>query len=238
MTLLFRFALGLKKLAYQTVWVDIQDIESKAKAIGAPPSQTNADGSEVYTVPIVVVETPSSPTPVVLSNSATIVRYLDKIFPDPSATLFPAETRVLDSVYSQFHNEKVAGRAVGYVLPAVVDSLPVHCQKWYKDTRKRTFGVPYDVLAPNDSAARAEKRRSFEEAFDNLAILLDAGGKGNYRLSNGKVTYAEIELAAIVWWIRASDRNEDGAWAILKERNDGRWAKLLEVPEYKALAIL
>lgn len=228
----------MKKLPYEIVWVDFPDIKAKAKAVGAPPTRVNADGSEGYTVPFVVIEAPKSPTPIVLSDSTTIVKYLDETFPDPNVPLFPTETRVLDSIFDHYLSEKVVGPAIRFVFPAIANTLPPHCLQRFKDSRKAAFGVPFEVLAPSDSESRSALRKGLEEAFDGLALLLDAGGKGNHRLNDGKVTFAEIKLAAYLWLIRATDKDEDGAWAILKERNDGRWARVLEVPEYKVLTTL
>jgi glutathione S-transferase len=230
-----RFVLALKKLAYQTVWVNFRDIEAKAKEVGAPPSKTNADGSDGYTVPFIVIQTPSSSKPVVLSDSLKIIKYLDEAFPDPSLTLFPPDTRVLDAVFSRYFLEKVGMPIVYYITPANVSMLPSDSQQHFKDTRMKTMGIAYEVLAPGDPAERAKLRKGFEDAFDGLATLLDAGGEGNFRINDGRVTFAEIDYAAMLWLVRGSSGNEDGAWTILKERNEGRWAKLLDLPEYDIL---
>ncbi|KAK0457907.1 uncharacterized protein EV420DRAFT_1545226 [Desarmillaria tabescens] len=54
MTWRARYAINLKNLPYQTVYVELPDIEALAKRIGTAPASTKSDGvSPFYTIPII-----------------------------------------------------------------------------------------------------------------------------------------------------------------------------------------
>ncbi|KAF9253935.1 hypothetical protein L218DRAFT_836527, partial [Marasmius fiardii PR-910] len=65
--------LNYKKIPYNAVHIGFSDVEPTAKRIGAPPTGKKPDGSDQYTVPMLV----DSSTGQVLSDSFLIALYLD-----------------------------------------------------------------------------------------------------------------------------------------------------------------
>ncbi len=79
----------MKKLPYQTIFLELPDIEPLAKQIGAAPTGTRRDGvTPLYTVPIIH----DHATGAVVSESAAIAAYLDRTYPS-GPTLVPAGPR-------------------------------------------------------------------------------------------------------------------------------------------------
>lgn len=93
-------------------------------------------------------------------------------------------------------------------------------------------GATFDQIVPQDEASVARLWKSFDAAFDDLAAYLDHAGEGNFRVT-GDVSYAELELVSLLNLVKRTSFDE--GWKRLKDRNGGRWAKLLELPVYQEL---
>ena len=224
--------MNYKRIPFETVWVHFPDIDQTAKALNAPHTRILPDGTKEYTVPIITFERPNEKT-VVLADSETIARYLDSAFPDPERMLFPKETLIFQHAFLQFlrREAKVPRAFLRVNITSILNSLPPHTRDWWIETRPRAFGQPYDVLAPNTPKKRAKAWKIYEDAFDAVARYFDVAGKGNHRLSGGLVTYAEIELVS---WLKTIQLiGKDDGWKGLKDMNGGRWARLVDEPEYR-----
>ncbi|PBK64003.1 hypothetical protein ARMSODRAFT_979396 [Armillaria solidipes] len=74
----WRTRYALKNMPHQTVYVELPDTEALTKNIGASPTSAKPDGvSPFYTIPIIQDDS----TGAVVSDSAAIAGYLDKIYP-------------------------------------------------------------------------------------------------------------------------------------------------------------
>lgn len=228
-----RLFLDYRKISYETVWIDFPEVEATAKAVGAPPTMLpKADGTPGYTVPFVTIASPNKPT-IALSDSFTIVEYLNKEFPDPTNLLLPSETRVFQKIFSKYLADNILRAAVPFVVPGFVAVQRKEKQAWFIETRKKTLGATLEDVIPVDEANIALAWKKFEAAFDDLAAHLDKGGEGNYRVT-GNVSYAEFELVSLLNLIKRLTF-EEGWKKRLETRNDGRWAKLMGLPIYKEL---
>ena len=225
-----RLALNFKRVPFDIVWVHFPDVEHVAKSLGAPHTRLYPDGSKAYTVPFITFEYPDREK-IVISGSDEIARYLDSAFPEPERTLFPKETLVFQHAFTQYLRRNIARVFLDVNITAIHDALPPHTRQWWIDTRPRAFGASYEHFAPNTPEKREKAWKRYEEAFDELEKYLDAAGEGNYRLSNGLVTYAEIEMVALLKTIQLIGK--DDGWKGLKDRNGGRWAKLVDEPEFR-----
>ncbi|SJK98973.1 uncharacterized protein ARMOST_02252 [Armillaria ostoyae] len=97
-----RYALNLKNLLYQTVYVELPDIEALAKKISAAPTSTKPDDvSPFYTIPIIQDDS----TGAVISDSAAIAAYLDKTYPSSGPVLIPAGTMTLQLAFADEVND-------------------------------------------------------------------------------------------------------------------------------------
>lgn len=82
------------------------------------------------------------------------------------------------------------------------------------------------AIAPRDEAGVVAAREKLWAGFDALANALDAEGEGNYHFVRCQVTYADMEVAALLYFI--SRISSERIWAYLKDRNGGRWQKLVD----------
>lgn len=224
--------MNYKRIPFDVVWVDFPDVERTAKALNAEHTRVLPDGTKEYTVPIVTFKQPNQET-VVVSDSERVANYLDGAFPDPDRMLFPKETLVFQHTFQQFFRReaKVPRAFLRVNITSILDALPPHTRQWWIETRPRAFGDSYDALAPNTTEKRAMAWKAYEDAFDAVAKYFDVAGEGNHRLSAGLVTFAEIELVSLLKTIQFIGK--DDGWKGLKDRNGGRWAKLVNEPEYR-----
>lgn len=206
--------MNYKKIPYKTVWITFPEIEPICKSLAVPPTRQKQGGKPHYTVPFITI-TPSagSSDPVLaISDSGKIAQYIDKMFPDPARSLFPGGTGVYRALFSQFMFEKLM------------------TGEWYASTREDLYGVPLQAILPKDEAEFVAAREKLWLGFDALADALDMEGEGNHQIVKGQVTYSEMELVALLYYMKRV--SPDRVWEHLKDRNGGRWEKLLD--SYKA----
>ncbi|KAK0237554.1 hypothetical protein EDD85DRAFT_789711 [Armillaria nabsnona] len=87
---------------YQTVYVELPDIEALAKKTGASPTSTKPDGvSPFYTIPIIQ----DGSTGAVVSDSAAIAAYLDKTYPSSEPMLILTGTITLQLAFADAVND-------------------------------------------------------------------------------------------------------------------------------------
>ena len=226
--------MNLKKVPFDTVWVPFPEIEAKAKEIGAEPTRILPNGEPLYTVPFMTIES-SDGSKRVITDSLNIARYFDEKENDPSLTLFPKDTAVRDAIFSQWLRDKVGFKLIPIFLPSLRKALKPSEQQYFVDTRIRVFGVPYEKVAPQTDEELENAWKTAEEALTAFATILDqAGREGNHRISP-RPTYAEIEFVSVLRVYKAYSSGDINAWPRMAKLNGGRWARLLEEPEYDQL---
>ena len=65
-------------------------------------------------------------------------------------------------------------------------------------------------------------------------ILDQANGEGSFRITP-RPTFSEIEFVAMLRVFKAYGSESSDGWPRMAKFNGGRWAKLLELPEYDKL---
>ncbi|KAI0835300.1 hypothetical protein F5Y06DRAFT_289203 [Hypoxylon sp. FL0890] len=91
-----RLALNFKGIAHKTIWVPLPDIGKVRQGLGVPACRTLPDGSDYYTLPILVDPNTGSK----IGDSFDISVYLQKTYPESGdGDLFPAQ--VLDYTFDQ-----------------------------------------------------------------------------------------------------------------------------------------
>lgn len=218
--------MNYKKISFKTVWITFPEIEPICKSLAVPPTRQKQGGKPHYTVPFITI-TPSagSSDPVLaISDSGKIAQYIDKMFPDPARSLFPEGTGVYHALFSQFIFEKL----ILPMNPLVVEEFMglITTGEWYASTREDLYGVPLQAILPKDEAEVVAAREKLWLGFDALADALDAEGEGNCQIVKGQVTYSEMELVALLYYMKRV--SPDRVWEHLKNRNGGRWEKLLD----------
>ncbi|KAK7942670.1 uncharacterized protein PG986_011783 [Apiospora aurea] len=74
-----RYALNFKRANFVTQWVDLADVTSTRKSLGAEPVRFHPNGEPFYTLP--AIKDPSA-NDTVVADSFDIAVYLDKKYPD------------------------------------------------------------------------------------------------------------------------------------------------------------
>ena len=217
--------MNYKKVPYQSVWITFPEVEPTCKSVGAAPTGKKKNGEPLYTVPFIVV-TPAAGAgkPYAISDSINIAEFIEKTFPNPDEPYFLTGTRVYREAFDQLVTEKILSNMFPLVIQDFINILTT--PEWYEKTREQLLGFPVQNIYPKDEAAVRAYQEKLWEGFDVIAKVLDAGGAGNFRLANGKIIYAEMELASILFFM--SNVSPVKIWAPLKDRNEGRWAKLVE----------
>ncbi|KAI1502968.1 hypothetical protein F5X99DRAFT_377173 [Biscogniauxia marginata] len=82
-----RYALNFKGINYRTEWVDLPDVASVRKSLGAKPVRYFDDGEPFYTLPVLK----DTSTDALVGDSFDIATYLDKTYPN-GHKLFPPST--------------------------------------------------------------------------------------------------------------------------------------------------
>ncbi|KAK0457984.1 uncharacterized protein EV420DRAFT_1748327 [Desarmillaria tabescens] len=163
-----RYSLNMKKLPYQTVYVELPDIESLAKQIGAAPTGTKHDGvTPLYTIPIIH----DHATGAVVSESASIAAYLDKTYPS-GPTLVPTGTMPLQLAFRDAVADVFRGFR-GFMVKRLMANWNDRTVVYWK-SRLEEQGVNLETLLNGDE----DKDKAWEKALAGLAKL-DKWFEGN-----------------------------------------------------------
>ncbi|EMD36294.1 hypothetical protein CERSUDRAFT_84368 [Gelatoporia subvermispora B] len=211
-----RFVLNYKRLRYQTLWVELADVEATLRAINAPPTSYNSDRRSVYTLPVIVDFTRSKTSPVVLSNADNIVEYLERTY--PARPIFPEGSRALQTLFVQ-HIQK---RFVKPLLPILV---PLSHARLRERSQAPVSPTPTELVGTQ----REQAWRAVKEEFDFLAWILEknAAPDGDGIVVMGRnVSYADFALCSVLIWIERVSPHD--GWVRIRQWNNGRWMRLWE----------
>jgi len=213
---IFRFILNYKRLRYQTVWLEFQDVERELRKIGAPQSAVR-DGRPVYTLPVILDPSrhPQHP-PHILSNANTIAEYLESTY--PARPVFPEGSRAMQTLFVHFIQEVFSKPLLPIMVPASHLQLP--------DRMQAHLRGPYGPVQTLVGPQREQAWMAVKEQFDFLAMIMDKNcGDGDGIVSMGHdVTYADFALCAVLIWIERMSAHD--VWARVRTWNGGRWNRL------------
>lgn len=218
--------MNLKGIPFETVWVPFSEVEAKAKEVGAEPTRVTVDGKPLYTIPWIIIES-SDGSKRIISDSLKIARYFDDR-DDPSKTLFPKDTAIMSAIFSRWVGS-ISLQIIRVFAPFLVDALEPSQRQHFIDSRARLFGKSYHEMVPDDPEAAW---KTAEELLTDFAKVLDeATGEGSFRITP-RPTFSEIEFVSLLRVFKAYGSGDPGGWPRMAQFNGGRWAKLLELPEY------
>ncbi|KAK0203368.1 hypothetical protein DFS33DRAFT_1383626 [Desarmillaria ectypa] len=218
MTWRARYALNLKKLAYQTVYVELPDVEALAKKIGAAPTGTKADGvSPFYTIPIIQDDS----TGAVVSDSVAIAAYLDKTYPSSGPVLIPAGTMTLqlaftDSVNNVFDHLKLPLFYSGVVVK-MNDRTTAYVRKSFAQISK---------LEPPEGDEREKLWAITKENLGKMNKWFE-GSEGDFVMGS-EPCFADTAICGFLWFTRRMVGEDNEEWKDIASWNEGRWGKYLE----------
>lgn len=212
-----RYSLNMKKLSYQTIFLELPDIEPLAKQIGAAPTGTRRDGvTPLYTVPIIH----DHATGAVVSESAAIAAYLDKTYPS-GPTLVPAGTMPLQLAFRDAVSD-VFGAFRGFMIEGIAPKLNDRTVEMWK-TRLAEQGVNLDALFDG------EKEKVWEKALAGFGKL-DKWFEGNEGpfVMGSEPCFADAVLGAFLRYSWAALGKDSKEWKDIVSWNEGKWVKYLE----------
>jgi glutathione S-transferase len=206
-----RYALNFKRANFVTEWVDLPDVTSTRKSLGADPVRFFSDGEPFYTLPIIK----HTSTNTVVGDSFDIAVYLDKEHPNGSLLfrhsigLYAAFNTHIDSIFS-----------TGAFLFS--DGLPFNPET--AEQSKAEFCRRVGMKTWDELTVRGEERRKVLNAFQ---VALGEAAK-YFRFSDGpfiggkEADYADIIIGG--WLMFLSQTIPE--WEEIRTWHGGLWGKL------------
>ncbi|KAF9068662.1 hypothetical protein BDP27DRAFT_1326722 [Rhodocollybia butyracea] len=223
-----RFILNYKRLPYKTVWVELADVESTLREIGAPPS-TIKNGRPVYTLPALVDPTRTPYTPVILSNTNNIVEYLESTYSLPP--VFPSGTRALQSLFVHYVQEFFAKPLLPIMVPLSHQHLSDRNQHYVRTNPSSLYSSSssqgYSTYPLPPGPQREQAWLAVKEQFDFLDTMLaknSSDGDGVVVMGR-ELSYADFALCSLLLWIVRIAPHD---WTRVRNWNGGRWERLWE----------
>ncbi|KAH9890216.1 hypothetical protein F4778DRAFT_377330 [Xylariomycetidae sp. FL2044] len=209
-----RYALNFKRADFVTQWVDLSEVTSTRKSLGADPVRFHADGEPFYTLP--VIKDPS--TNKVVGDSLDIAVYLDEKYPET-----PRLFRHSIGIYAAFnaHMDSV------FTTGAILYRLPFNPET--ADRVKAEFCRRFKAKSWDELTVTGQARREALEAFE-VAL----GGASKYfRFSDGpfiggkEPDYADIIIGG--WLMSFSEAVPE--WEEIRTWHGGLWGRLHDALE-------
>jgi glutathione S-transferase len=219
------YVLNIKGIPYRTVWLDLIDVQSAIKDLGAP-STAEVFGKEFYSIP--TIYDPS--TGQAVTESQKILEYLEVQYPD-SPTLFPRDTRALQVAFIESHYNKW----IGILYPLLVTQLydcctPESSRVYFRTSRAAYFGKDWEQLE-----ARGKEREKlileFLQVLKDMTRWIEAAGKGTLFFTGNMISNADVHIASILTWIKRVAGMESDIWNAVAGVSDGRWITFLNAFE-------
>lgn len=209
-----RYALNFKCAHFTTEWVDLADVTSVRKRLGADPVRFFGDGEPFYTLPL--LKDPSADNTVV-GDSFDIAVYLERKYPE-APSLFPNASSI--GLYASFNAHMDNVFPMGAALASQGMPFNPETEEQCKAEFCRRMGVKtYDELI-----VRGEARKKILDAFQN-----SLGDVAKYfRFSDGpfiggkKADYADIIIGG--WLMMFCETVPE--WNEIREWHGGLWGKL------------
>lgn len=196
------------------------------KTIGAKPTGKNPNGSDLYTVPVIVDPNhPENGLPAIISDSDDIATYLDEKYPD-LPLLFPAGTKALQTIYAQTFFEKVFVPPVMILLGEALPAFNPPSQKYFRETREKAFGKKMEEFSPR-GPGREESLKKSREGLEGIAAALDASGVPETSWLTGEKP-VQADLASAAALIAIKRVAGEHIWEHIKGASGGRWERFLE----------
>lgn len=209
------YALNIKRIPYQTVWVEYPDIEAVCKKIGAPPTSEEAPH---YTLPVIQ----DTSTGAVVSDGPLIVGYLDEQYPDTPA-LFPPGTIALQAGFTAAHAHAISP-VRQFVIPRVNSRLNPRSEEYFRRTREQDWGNKMEDITPVGEARVAE----WGKYRDGLGKVDSWFKKSTGPFLTGEsITFADVSVVSCLIWLKVIFGEDSPEWKDIASWHDGRWDGLV-----------
>ncbi|KAJ8119892.1 hypothetical protein ONZ43_g3259 [Nemania bipapillata] len=211
-----RYALNFKRANFVTKWVDLSEVTSTRKSLGADPVRFFGNGEPFYTLPI--IKDMSADT--IVGDSFDIAVYLDKKYPN-SPSLF----RHSIGLYAAFNSHIDSIFPIGGRLFSAGQPFNPETEEKTKAELCRRFGAK----SWDDFTLRGEERRKAVAAYE---VALGEAAK-YFRFSDGpfiggkEADYADIIIGG--WLMFLSQTVAE--WDEIRIWHGGVWGKLHDALE-------
>lgn len=158
-------------------------------------------------------------TKAVVADSGAIAKYLDTTYPD-TPRLFPAGTDAFQTLVQHIIRPTITTPILSILLARIWGVLNPPSQEYFRRTREAAFGKKLEDVQGDWGA--------LEEGLGRLKSCLDANGEGKNLLFMGdRITYADIQLASMLLWIKVVAGEESEDWTRIVTLHNGTWAKFM-----------
>lgn len=211
------FALNFKGLPMKTEWIEYPDIKALYSKLGLEVTQMKR-GSPYYCLP--VIHDPSTNT--TLGDSLTIVRYLEKTYPNTPPLLHNLGTLALQKGCLTGFN-KAHGTMYNLVVFPVWRILNERSQAHYRSTCEAAMGKKLEDICHANSWQEAEK------AWSLVSEWLKLNGEGLDDLIMGdQVCYVDLQVVSILVWAKNSLGEDSEEWNRICSWSGGKWERYLD----------
>ncbi|KAK1227409.1 hypothetical protein PQX77_009594 [Marasmius sp. AFHP31] len=211
-----RYALNVKRVHYQTEWVDLPDITNVRKRLNAAPVRKFADGEDFYTLPVIQDQEKGE----VVGDSFDIAVYLDKTYPDSGDRLFPNGV-ALSAAFNKYVDEAFTKHVilVAHGMPFNPETAEVSKAEFLR----RTGLERWEQLAV-EGEERTKKIEEYKVGLNDLAAAYKYRPNAETPWLEGGTspTYADLIVGG---WL-AMMKNTFKEWEDMKTWHDGLWARI------------
>ncbi|KIK53439.1 hypothetical protein GYMLUDRAFT_49327 [Collybiopsis luxurians FD-317 M1] len=220
-----RYSLAYKNLPYELVLVEYPDIEEKMKQLGASPTSTKADGSPLYTLPVIH----DSATEAVVSDSFSIAQYLDDKYPSPP--LFPNGTHAFHATFYDLFSTRIIEPIIQFFVPNIPSVLNPPSEEYFRRTRKEAYGMELERVLPGPERGEKEWQK-VEESFGTLSKGMR---KSDVLIMGGETPcFADFTVAGWLRSFKVVFGEQSKEWKDILRWHDGRWERLMkELEKYE-----
>jgi glutathione S-transferase len=228
-----RFILNYKRLRYRTLWIELPDVETTLRSIGAPPSGTRNNGQPIYSLPVLIDPTRNPARPEIISTATFIAEYLETMY--PSRPIFPTGSRALQTLFVHYIQEVFSKPLLPILVPLSHQQLNQRSQTHFRQhpslssgyTSAHDYGMSSNQPLP-PGPRRDQAWLIAKEQFDFLDMVLRKNaGNGDGAVAMGHdLSYADFALCAVMVWIRQIAPSD--GWDRVRLWNQGRWERLWE----------
>lgn len=218
-----RCALNYKKLAFKTELIPLRNFQSEIAKLGAKPTTTFPDGTPKYTSPTIIDST--SGTPVILSDSITILEYLESTYPDPARPIFTsiAVDKLAQAAIMDMYLPVMTRLDLRANLATVTEAdRPTWMTRYLGPGTENKNIDDLEVLS-KDSEEYKQLLKKGEENFGKLSGFL---GAGKAWFGGDKPVYIDFFLLAMLSMMKDVWKKE---WEeVFSKAEGGRFAQFLE----------
>jgi len=213
-----RYALNIKKLEFDTVWLEFHEVEPTITKLGGKPTGTKPDGTPWYTLPVIY----DPATKQVVSNSREIAEYLDKQYP-------ATQKLVVDPAF-ETEWEGVTFANVTKVFPpstfmVLHNRVSTAAGQHIRRIREAQFGKTLEDLSTED--AIRQQWKAFENGYTNLSEFYKKAG--TTFLSGGDAPlWADLVVGSWLISQKFIYGEDSKQWKSILEWDGGLWKKFNE----------